>query len=806
MASTGAGSEAAALFAAGGDIGRAVADVDWSRTAVGPVEGWPQSLRAAVGVCLESRLPMRICWGPEFVMIYNDGYRPLLGSSKHPRAMGQRAAECFPDAWGEVGPILRGVLERGEATWSNDQRLLLDRNDYLEECWFDFSYSPIRDGRSVAGVLTVATETTERVLGERRVRGLHELVGPTGEARSADDVCQLAARVLDGHPDVPLALLYLASDDRRSARLAGAAGVVPGSELAPVQVSLSDDAPGPWPLAAVAASGEPTLLGGLSLSVAGSPPFEQALVLPIAHRSSGAPGGVLVAGVNPLRALDYGYREFLGLVSDQLSTTLAAARALEQEHRHVERMVELADAVLRVSAARSPDAVLEGTAAEARALTGAAAADAELVSTPDRNGAGTTKGRLVMPLTDAHGTVIGRLSLSAAPGASFTLEDKALVRQLAAVASVSLEKAQLYAYEHATAVALQRSLLPERPPKVPGVELAARYLPGAAGRDVGGDWYDVIPLGGDRVAIAIGDVVGKGIPAAATMATLRSALRAYANDTLGAGDVIARLHRLVYRLGEGLCTTLFYAVLDESSGEFSYAAAGHLSPLLVRPDGTAAFLQGPSAPPLGSLPDPEPAHHTLELPPEAILVLYTDGLVERRDRALDDGLEALRGFAASTPSIDLDRALDDLLGELLPEGQQSDDVAMLALRRLGEDCRFHRGLAPDRTELSGVRRELDEWLTVSGVDSADRDDLLIAINEAVANSVEHAGGSSLVDLRVLLDRGEVIVAIADDGRWGSPRPVPGYGIGLIRSLMDTVEIAREPTGTRVEMRRRLAQR
>ncbi|MGA2014727.1 MAG: PAS domain-containing protein, partial [Solirubrobacteraceae bacterium] len=166
----------AALFAAGGENGALMAAVDWGATSLGEPEQWPLSLRTAVSVCLESRFPMLIWWGPELVMIYNDSYRGILGAAKHPSAMGQAGADCWPEIWDVIGPMLRGVLEEGAATWSEDQLLLLDRNVEEEECYFTFSYSPIRDeAGGVGGVFTAVFETTERVVGERRMRCLREL-------------------------------------------------------------------------------------------------------------------------------------------------------------------------------------------------------------------------------------------------------------------------------------------------------------------------------------------------------------------------------------------------------------------------------------------------------------------------------------------------------------------------------------------------------------------------------------------------------------------------------------------------------
>ena len=155
------------VLAGGGEMGALMRSLDWSTTPLGSVENWPQSLRTAVSICLASHCPMLIWWGPELVMLYNDAYRPILGMTKHPKAMGQRGRECWPEIWDIIGPMLEGVLTKGEATRSENQLLLLDRNGYLEECYFTFSYSPIRDETSgVGGVFTAVTETTQQEIAQ----------------------------------------------------------------------------------------------------------------------------------------------------------------------------------------------------------------------------------------------------------------------------------------------------------------------------------------------------------------------------------------------------------------------------------------------------------------------------------------------------------------------------------------------------------------------------------------------------------------------------------------------------------------
>jgi hypothetical protein len=163
------------IFVGGGDMGQLMRTFDWSATALGPAETWPQSLKTTVSTCLDSRFAILIWWGPELVMLYNDRYRTIIGD-KHPHALGARAIEVWPEIWHIIAPMLEGVMRRGEATWSDNLLLELERNGYQEECYFTFSYSPIRDeSGGVGGIFTPVQETTSQVIGERRLRTLRDL-------------------------------------------------------------------------------------------------------------------------------------------------------------------------------------------------------------------------------------------------------------------------------------------------------------------------------------------------------------------------------------------------------------------------------------------------------------------------------------------------------------------------------------------------------------------------------------------------------------------------------------------------------
>jgi anti-anti-sigma factor len=359
--------------------------------------------------------------------------------------------------------------------------------------------------------------------------------------------------------------------------------------------------------------------------------------------------------------------------------------------------------------------------------------------------------------------------------------------------------------ERRIAETLQRSLLPQQLPQVPGVALAGRYLPGAAGLEVGGDWYDVFVVPGGRVGLTIGDVVGRGLTAAAAMGQLRTGLRAYALETPSPATVLERLNRLVQELETPEIATIIYAVLDPETGRLHYAVAGHPPPLLAAGDGTARYLPAESSPPLGVSGEPC-RDEVVTLEPGSTLVLYTDGLVERRDRSIDDGLEALRGALAGAAD-DLDALCDDRILGILPPDAPADDVAVLAVRFLpvvGDELDL---LLPAEPEvLASLRRALGQWLTGHGGTPEEVHDLVLACNEAATNVLEHAygPGEGFLEIKGRHGGDDVEVTVRDFGRWRSPRgDERGRGLLLMHALVDSLEVVPAASGTEVRLRRRL---
>ena len=219
-------SRASTVLAGGNEMGELMRSYDWSRSPVGPVDRWPQSLRTAVSILLDSRYPMYIAWGEDFVQFYNDAYRPILGSVKHPAALGRSTRETFAEIWPFIGPMFEDVMRSGRPTYLEDQLLPLDRNGYVEECYFTFCYSAIRtETGAVGGVFVTCSENTSRVIGERRLRTLRDLGATATTVQDVQTAATRAAEVLDANPaDLPFALIFLVDDDGE-ARLAAQAGL-----------------------------------------------------------------------------------------------------------------------------------------------------------------------------------------------------------------------------------------------------------------------------------------------------------------------------------------------------------------------------------------------------------------------------------------------------------------------------------------------------------------------------------------------------------------------------------------------------
>ena len=356
----------------------------------------------------------------------------------------------------------------------------------------------------------------------------------------------------------------------------------------------------------------------------------------------------------------------------------------------------------------------------------------------------------------------------------FEHDDVLLAEELTARAAVSLDNARRYTRERTTALALQRSLLPQRLPEQSAVEVASRYLPASAHAGVGGDWFDVIPLSGARVALVVGDVVGHGIHASATMGRLRTAVRTLADVDLPPDELLTRLDDLVSRLSaeadadngddaeNDVGATCLYAVYDPVSRRCSLARAGHLLPVLVTPDGAVGFLDLPAGPPLGLGGLPFESTE-IELPAGSILALYTDGLVESRDYDIDLGLERLRR-ALTRPVPSLETTCDNVLAAVLPD-RPADDVALLVARThaLDGDRVATWDLPADPAIVADTRKQVATRLAGWGLDDAAFVTGLV-VSELVTNAIRHA--QSPIQLRLIRDR--TLICEVSDGSSTAP--------------------------------------
>jgi anti-anti-sigma factor len=408
-------------------------------------------------------------------------------------------------------------------------------------------------------------------------------------------------------------------------------------------------------------------------------------------------------------------------------------------------------------------------------------------------------GGAALPLV-AGGRPVGVIGIALAAGRRIDRVERATLLALAEQCALALDRARLYRAERQIAETLQRSLLPQRLPRLERLALAARYVPGAEGTQAGGDWYDVIGLdGSSQVAIAVGDVVGQGPAAAAVMGQLRSALSTALLSGSSPAQALELLDRFAARLPGANASTAACVVIDWDEGLIRWARAGHPPPLLLS-DGRAQFLEDAGSGTVLGVSWRKPyAEGTARIQPGAVLVLYTDGLVERRDEVLDQGLdrlaEAVRRHGSTTP----DRLATGLLEEMLADTGQPDDVALIAVRLL--PAPLEGRIPAEPRQLAGVRRAVEAWAHQAGLGHDTLEDLQLALGEALANGVEHAytgqaPGECAFRVSWRPEAG-VDVLVTDFGTWRPPPADPGFrgrGLTLMGILGDDLRVERSPGG------------
>ncbi|MBW0089476.1 SpoIIE family protein phosphatase [Pseudonocardia sp. KRD-184] len=557
--------------------------------------------------------------------------------------------------------------------------------------------------------------------------------------------------------------------------------------------------------------------------------------------------GALGVGLTEDRTLDGAERAAVTALGAQCAQAMQRARLLQVESEARRTAERFSAMVAALSRSRTPDEVVSAIGEAAASL--GATASVVAVRTEDRIDLSGGAGASPLPLDVAHplsyavrtGEPVWLArrselawrdrSFAASPGAPevdvavpmflddratgaigmsfagapphFSREERRAIRTLAAQCAQALDRARLQQVEHDIAEALQRNLLPVGLPRLAELAFAARYLPGTEGVQAGGDWYEVVELDGGRVAMVVGDVVGKGAEAAALMGQLRTALSAALLRGDSPAQALRQLDAFSVRVPAARASTAACVLVDRGTGALTWASAGHPAPLLLSADG-ARLLEGPPGPVLGVRAGDAFPEHRSALPVGAVVVLYTDGLVERRDEDLDVGLARLEAAGSRSGDRPLDQVVDGLLEDLLGPAGPGDDVAVVLCRRTAPP--WSRRIPARAEELGPLRREVERWGSACGLHDDHLYDLQIALGEAVANGVEHAFPEGPGEVAIALARrgdGSVAVEVGDSGTW---RPAPadpghrGRGLAVIHALARDVEVVPGEGGTRVSFR------
>jgi signal transduction histidine kinase len=327
------------IFSGGGEMGERIRNFDWSRTPIGPIEQWPPSLITSVRIMLASRQPIWIGWGPEFIYLYNDPYKAIIGG-RHPSALGKPSHDVWPEIWDVISPMLQTATRGTEGTYVEEQLLIMQRHGFSEETYYTYSYTPIPNEDGIGGIICANTDDTQRVIGRRQISLLQELAASTG-TQNVKDVCDRVATALaTNSKDLPFALIYLLDSSGQKVLLSGTAGISSDHPAVAASMAINDNAR--WPLAQVLQSGALRVVDVTGLPTGGwSRSPDKAVVMPIVAGAQGGCAGVVIAGLNPFRKFDDQYQSFLSLVSSQIAAAITNARAYEEERKRAEALAEL---------------------------------------------------------------------------------------------------------------------------------------------------------------------------------------------------------------------------------------------------------------------------------------------------------------------------------------------------------------------------------------------------------------------------------------------------------------------------------
>ncbi|HYI75678.1 MAG TPA: SpoIIE family protein phosphatase [Gaiellaceae bacterium] len=420
--------------------------------------------------------------------------------------------------------------------------------------------------------------------------------------------------------------------------------------------------------------------------------------------------------------------------------------------------------------------------------------------------AGNLRNFVVVPLV-AGRRAVGALELAWNEPRAVEADDRRFLETLASQGAQALDRARHYESERSIAATLQRSVLPVALPQLPGIQIAARYLPGTLDVEVGGDWFDAVELADGRLGLVVGDVVGKGVQAAASMGQLRNALRAISLERLKPPTALARLDRLA---SDGLDTsfaTLVYAVYDPNAGVLRFSSAGHPPPVVAYPDGRVMLLEEGRGLPLGTGLGAKYRQGVVELPAGSVVLLYSDGLVERRGRTIDEGIDRLVAAVQSGPR-DAELLLEHVLEELVSGDKRTDDVAILAARFLPvAPVPLDLSVKSDEESLHLVRDGVRVWLDGTDLPREDAEDVLLAVWEICANAIEHASQPTedTIRIRARIEDSHVRVTVEDSGRFVAvtQRPDRGLGLRLAETLTSKLKLTTSQDGTTVALEKPL---
>jgi len=383
-------------------------------------------------------------------------------------------------------------------------------------------------------------------------------------------------------------------------------------------------------------------------------------------------------------------------------------------------------------------------------------------------------------------------------------EDRLLVTVLVGHLGLAIQHVRQFETARETSLTLQHAMLAptELPPG-----FAVRYEPAVPPLEIGGDWYDVLRVGDHRIGIIVGDCVGRGLSAAAVMGQLRSSARALLLTGAEPAMLLEDLDSVAELIPDAFCTTVFLAVLDTESGEFFYSCAGHLPAVLAAPQAKPTLLSDARSVPLVVQRKSSRPQSSVVLPPGSTLMLYTDGLVERRDVSLDDGIARVSETVAGGMHLPVDAVADAVLNEMAPPGGYDDDIAIVVYRQPYAPLAIEKVVTAD--QLTDIRHQLAAWMRAATIPDDRVADIVLAVNEACANSIEHGyRGRKPGKVRVEgeNDGARVHLRVIDSGTW-KPAPadpgVRGRGLLLIRAVTDWLEMECTPTGTTVDMSFRL---